>query len=179
MKFSFLFAAILLLSTVLFAQQDSTDPRRIKPTEQLERLKRYIGEFSLIMDQSNRKLTGMIKTEFVVKGWYIERTITSKTDDGTIDSEIRCLITWDPNINRYRIWRFVPLSPIAKHDGVGWFDGDTFIEEYEFDPSDTKRKLLRNRITMTNADEIKIVNEIEDNTGKISIRGIITAKRLK
>ena len=83
MKFSFLFAAILLLSTVLFAQQDSTDARRIKPTEQLERLKRYIGEFSLIMDQSNRKLTGMIKTEFVVKGWYIERTITSKTDDGS------------------------------------------------------------------------------------------------
>ena len=179
MKFSFLFAAILILSTVLFAQQDSTDLRRIKPTEQLERLKPYIGEFSLIMDQSNRILTGMIKAEFVVKGWYIERTITSKTDDGTIDSEIRCLITWDPKSNRYRIWRFVPLSPIAKHDGVGWFDGDTFIEEYEFDPSETKRKLLRNRITMTNADEIKIVNEIEDNTGKISIRGIITAKRLK
>lgn len=179
MKLLSLLLVLIMSSGSLFSQQDSIDSRRVKPTEQLGKLKPFMGEFSLEMDQSNRTLTGMMKTEFVVKGWYIERMMTSKTEDGTIDSEIRSLITWDPKINRYRIWRFVPLVPIAKHDGIGWFEGDTFIEEYEFDPSDTKRKLLRNRITMLNADELRIVNEIEDFSGRSSVRGIITAKRLK
>ncbi len=163
--------SLLILPFTIIAQSDSTDTRRIKPVEQLERLKPFLGKFSLTMQQSNKTLTGTITAEPVVKGWYIERVITSKTVDGSIDSEIRSLITWDPSISKYRIWRFVPLTPQAKHDGTGWFDGDTFIEEYEFESSKGQSTSLRNRISMTSNDEMKIVNEIKNASGVTSIRG--------
>jgi len=178
MQVLFLLFSILMLPLTLSAQQDSTDPRRVKPVEQLERLKPFLGKFSLTMQQSNRTLTGTIIAEPVVKGWYIERVITSKIEDGSIDSEIRSLITWDATLGKYRIWRFVPLTPQAKHDGVGWFEGNTFIEEYEFEPSKGFSNFLRNRITMITDNEMKIVNEVRSASGVTSTRGIITAKRL-
>lgn len=171
-------ASMSLYSVVGFAQKDTTvEPRRQKPTAQLEKLIPSIGTYSLTMEQSGRTLTGTMEVKPVVKGFYIERIITTKSEDGKVDSEIRSLITWDPAIQRYRIWRFVPLVPQKRHDGMGWFDGEVFIEEYEIEANDRNQRYLRNYITVTNNDEVKIVNEWEYTDGTKAVRGIIRVKR--
>ena len=180
MKFSLRFCILVYMamhSMMGFAQKDTAvDPRR-KPTAELEKLIPSIGSYSLIMEQSGQKLTGTMEVKTAVKGYYIERIITTKSDDGKIDSEIRSLITWDPAIQRYRIWRFVPLVPQKRHDGIGWFDGEVFIEEYEIEATERKQRFLRNYITVTSKNEVKIINEIEYTDGKKTVRGIITTKR--
>ena len=171
--------AVMLLAAQATAQTTSVDPRRAPPTEQLRRLAPFLGEYTTTMEQTGRTLSGKMDLKLVVNGFYIERTNLSATPDGKIDSEIRSMITWDPTLGKYRIWRFVALAPQRQHDGVAWFDGDTFIEEYPIEGSPSGQRLLRNRITMPSANEMRIVNEIDYVNGKTSVRGVITAKRIK
>ena len=170
---------MLLLAPNGMAQTAASDPRRAAPTEQLSRLDRFLGRYTTVMEQSNRRVPGTMELKPVVKGFYIERVNLSATADGKVDSEIRSLITWDPELAKYRIWRFVPLTPQKRLDGIAWFDGDVFIEEYPIEGSATGQRLLRNRVTMSSPDEMRIVNEIEYADGKTSTRGIIHATRMK
>jgi hypothetical protein len=170
----FLFAAF---SNTGLSQTASNDPRRKKPTAELERLKHFLGKYTTVMDRNGQKLPGTMEVNSVVGGWYIERINFTKSADEKIDSEIRSLITWDPALGYYRIWRFVQLTPQTKHDGVGRFEGDAFIEEYEFEGTSKGQQILRNRITMPDKDEMRIVSEIQSSDGKVSPRGIIIAKR--
>lgn len=161
------------------SQTVPVDPRRIPPTEQLGRLAPYLGEYSTRMEQANRVVLGTMELKMVVKGFYIERVNVGRTEDGKVDSEIRSLITWDPALGKYRIWRFVPLTPQGQHDGVAWFDGEVFIEEYPIENSPSGQRVLRNRTTMTNPNELRIINEIDYADGRTSVRGVITANRVK
>jgi hypothetical protein len=183
MQFSHAIAAvpvtIVLVATQAMTQTTPVDPRRIPPTEQLGRLAPFLGEYITTMEQTGRILSGRMELKLVVNGFYIERTNLSATPDGKVNSEIRSMITWDQKLGKYRIWRFVALAPQRQHDGVAWFDGDTFIEEYPIEESPNGQRLLRNRITMPSTNEMRIINEIEFLDGKTSIRGIITAKRTK
>ena len=171
--------ALILLLPLSADGQTPADPRRVPPTEQLGRLASFLGEYSTTMQQANRIVHGTMDSKLVVRGFYIERVNVGKTDDGKVDSEIRSLITWDPAIGKYRIWRFVPLTPQKQHDGLAWFAGDEFIEEYPIEESPTGQKLLRNRSRVISPDEIRIVNEIDYADGRTVVRGVITATRAK
>ena len=161
------------------SQTAKNDPRRTKPTAELDRLKQFLGSYTTTMDLNGQKLPGTMEVKSVVGGWYIERVNYTKSEGGTIDSEIRSLITWDPARGHYRIWRFVQLTPQAKHDGTGRFEGDVFVEEYEFEGTDKGQQILRNRITTPSGDEMRIINEIQSSDGKVSPRGVIVAKRVQ
>ena len=159
------------------AQAAREDPQRRKPTAELARLAPFLGSYTTVMERKGRSLPGTMEIRPVVGGWYLERVNFTRSDDGSIESEIRSLITWDPALGHYRIWRFVQLTPQRKHDGVGRFEGDVFIEEYELERGDADRRILRNRISMTGRDEMRIVNEFEGDDGKVAVRGVITARR--
>ena len=174
-----LVAIPLMFASKAFSQTAPVDPRRVPPTEQLGRLASFLGEYSTTMEQSNRIVPGTMDVKLVVKGFYIERVNVGKTEDGKVDSEIRSLITWDPALGKYRIWRFVPLTPQKQHDGIAWFHGDEFVEQYPIENSPTGQKTLRNRTTVINPNELRIVNEIDYADGRTVVRGVITAKRLK
>jgi hypothetical protein len=178
-KLFIIFFLIAAFSFIGFSQTASNDPRRRKPTVELDKLQHFLGKYTTIMDRNSQKLHGTMEINPAVGGWYIERINYTKSEDGKIDSEIRSLITWDPALKHYRIWRFVQLTPQEKHDGVGRFEGDVFIEEYEFEGTNKGQQILRNRITMPNKDEMRIVNEIQSSDGKVTLRGVIIAKRVK
>jgi hypothetical protein len=169
----------LVFASKANSQNAPLDPRRVPPTEQLGRLASFLGAYSTTMEQLNRVVSGTMEMKLVVKGFYIERVNVGKTDDGKVDSEIRSLITWDPALGKYRIWRFVPLTPQRQHDGLAWFEGDEFVEEYPIEDSPTGQKTLRNRTTVTRPDELRIINEIDYTDGRTVVRGVITAKRVR
>ena len=160
------------------AQTSRSDPRRIPPTAELDKLKHFLGEYTTSFEQGTTKLPGTMEIRSAIKGFYIERINLTRGQDGKIDSEIRSLITWDPDIGQYLIWRFVPLLPQRKHDGVGRFEGNVFVEEYEFEGTNKQKQILRNRITTDGKDDIRIVNEIQQSDGTIKPRGVIVAKRV-
>ena len=175
-EIAFLVAAF---STAGLSQTAASDPRRQKPTAELEKLNHFLGKYSTTMERNGQKLPGTMEIKSVVGGWYIERINFTKSEDGKVDSEIRSMITWDPALGVYRIWRFVQLTPQSKHDGTGRFEADVFIEEYEFEGTGKGQQILRNRVSMPNKDEMRIVNEIQGSDGTVSPRGIIIAKRVR
>ena len=174
-----IFFLIVAESTVSFGQTAANDPHRRKPTAELDQLRRYLGKYTTVMDRNGQQLPGTMEVKPAVGGWYVEWINYTKSEDGKIDSEIRSLITWDPALGHYRIWRFVQLTPQKKNDGTARFEGDVFIQEFEFETEDKGRQILRNRITMPGHDEMRIVNEIESSDGTVKLRGIITARRAK
>ena len=171
------FLLFVASSPLVFGQTSANDPRRVKPAAELERLHQFLGSYTTTMDMKGRKLPGTMEVKTVVGGWYVERINYSKSDDGTVDSEIRSLITWDPAERHYRIWRFVQLTPQKKHDGIGRFVDDAFVEEFEFEGTGKGNQILRNRITMPSKNEMRIVNEIQSADGTVALRGVIVAKR--
>lgn len=177
LKVKALVLALLMTPDAAPAQTARTDPRRIPPAAQLGLLKPFLGEYEVTMTQQNRVLTGTMEIKTAINGFYIERTNITKSTDGAIDSEIRSFITWDPALGSYRIWRFVALLPQRKHDGVGRFEGQEFIEEYDIEG--VTPQVLRNRVTMVGTDQIRIVNEIQHADGRISLRGVIVGRRIR
>ena len=181
MHTSRLLIAVLIAALAIqaSAQTPADDPRRVKPTAAMARLNHFVGNYVTVMERKGKSLQGTMEIKPVVGGWYLERTNYTRSENGEIDSEIRSLITWDPERGHYRIWRFVQLTPQDRHDGVGRFEGEEFIEEYPIERSSGPGRLLRNRITMTSRNEMRIVSEVEHADGKVAQRGVIIATRVK
>jgi hypothetical protein len=124
------------------------------------------------MDYAGLKMSGTLEIRTVVKGWYVERIILTKTEG--IDREFHTFITYDQDVKRYRIWRF-ETTPPGKNEGAVRFEGDQMIEDWEVDPG----VIIRSRTTMVNQNEMQIVSEVQDANGRITQIGVTTAKRVK
>ena len=172
-----------VLSLILLGSFSATaqmNPNNVPkpPTAELKKFEPFLGKYTVTSDYAGLKFSGTLEMKPVIKGWYIERTILVKNDDGRIDREYRSMITFDTSLKSYRIWRFETTQP-KNNEMSGRFEGNEFIEELEVRKRDGSKEISRNRITMTNKDEMRIVTEIQDATGKVRQFGLTLAKREK
>lgn len=162
-------AAFVALSLSLSpAAQAQSDPSNVPepPTEHLARLEPFLGAYAHTMDYAGQEWAGTLDVRPAVKGWYVEWEIN--TQSGPIDRQLRLLVTWDREAERYRIWRFETLDPLppGANEGAGHFEGDEFVMEWAMAAPDGEPGTFRNRVRMEGADTLVIVTEGEGASGR-------------
>jgi len=88
------------------------------------------------------------------------------------------MITFDTSLKSYRVWRFETVQP-KNNESSGRVEGNEFIEESEVQKRDVSKDIYRNRYTMTDKDELRIVTESQDAAGKVTPIGVTIGKRVK
>jgi hypothetical protein len=176
-----LFLSVLL--TILLCALSATaqvNPNNVPkpPVAELKKFEPFLGKYNVTADYAKLKWSGTLEIKPAIKGWYIERTILIKTDDGKIDREFRSLITFDTSLKSYRVWGFETLPP-KNNERSGRFEGNEFIEELEIKRRDGSKSTLRSRYMMPDKDEVRIVTEDQDAAGKITPVGVTVGKRVK
>lgn len=171
-----IFLLVLLILLCTFSALAQVSPKNVlkPPTAALKKFEPFLGKYNL--DYAGLKGSGTLEIKLAIKGWYIERTILTKTDDG-IDREFRSLITYDVSLKSYRVWVFETLPPLYI-ERSGRFEGNDFVEEVELTSLIGSKSTRRSRYTMTDKDELRILTESENATGKIKL-GVTIAKRVK
>lgn len=174
-----IYTVILLILIGAFSASAQINPDNVPkpPSTELEKFAPFFGKYVVTSDYAGMKFSGTLEIKPVIKGWYIERTILVKNEDGTIDREFRSMITFDTRLKTYRLWRFETTQP-RDNEMRGRFHGAEFIEEMEVKGRDGMREFFRNRTTMVNADELRIVTEIQDARGNVKPFGMTVAKRV-
>ena len=172
---SFLVVAVTAIS---FAQ---TNPNNVRepPAAELKKFEPFLGKYNMTADYAGLKWSGTLEIKPAIKGWYVERIILIKSDDGSIDREFRTFITYDANQKSYRGWGFETLPPLLTTERSIRFEGNDFVEEIELEARDGSKLIHRTRYMMTNKDELRIITERQDTTGKTSPFGMVIAKRTK
>src|SRR4029453_9967663 len=152
---SFLMTAFVAACPAQINPHDVPKP----PTPELKKVDPFLGKYSHTMDYAGLKWSGTLEIRTAIKGWYVQRIILTKTEG--IDREFHSFFTYDPDVKRYRIWRFEPLPP-GKNEGTVRFEGDQMIEEEEFEPG----VIFRNRTTMVNKNKLRIVSKRQEARGR-------------
>lgn len=174
---------IMMLAACAFAQVGNAqlDPNNIPqpPTEALARLQPFFGTYTVTGKHAGREWAGTLDVRPAVKGWYVEWVFN--VHSGPIDRQLRMLMTWDRDSDRYRIWRFatVPPAPAGRAEGTGRFTGKEFVMEWAEPAPDGEPGTFRNRAKMEDADTLVIVSEGERASaeGEIHRIGVTTARR--
>ena len=172
---------LIMLATLpafCFAQ---TDPKNVPqpPKAELNRFEPFLGKYAVTPSEyAGRKWTGTIEIKSAVKGWYIEWTNLVKTEG--IDRELRMLMTWDKNANKYRIWRFETVDPSAQNEGEVRFEGSELIMEWKGTKPDGSPAIFSNRCAMKSKDELQMITESNRRPGNANVVriGVTTGKRL-
>ena len=125
------FALVLALMapTIAFAQ---SDPNNIPepPTAELKRLAPYLGSYAVVSNYFDMEWRGTLDLRPAVKGWYVEWEINVQS--GPIDRQLKMFITWDRDLEYYRVWSFSTTPPDPKdrdYEGIGRFEGEEFVIE--------------------------------------------------
>lgn len=132
-------------------------------------------------DYGGLKFNGTIEVKPVIKGWYVEQIILVKSQDNKIDREFRMMVTYDNVQQKYRVWRFETLPPIASETTLRT-DGADIILEMRVPPlkEGGQPEIIYNRYSMVSKDSMKIVSEVRSLDGKVvEAFGVSTAKRIK
>ncbi len=156
-----------------------TDARNVPkpPTAELEKFRPYFGLYELSGDFAGLEWSGILEITPAVKGWYVEWVIDIHHAQA-IDRQLRMFITWDPTLEKYRIWRFEtgnPQSPEAT-EGEARFDSNQLVMEWHWKAPDGDPGIYRNRVSM-NGPELVIVTEFEKTSGSIQEIGVTRARR--
>jgi hypothetical protein len=175
-----LFAVLCLIILKTFGQ---TDPNNVPkpPTEQLKIFAPYFGKYKQTMNYAGIKWRGTMEVKPIIKGWYVDWTILTKSEDNRIDREYHLLVTWDSALNKYCTWRFETL-PHNNNEITLSTDGADIILEMKLPPLEPsgKAEIFYNRYSKPSNNEIKIVSEIHSSDGKVTEQiGITTATKIK
>lgn len=144
------------------AQTDPENPPE-PPTERLAALQPFLGLY-VHTDQDWAGVgafSGTLEVRPAVKGWYVEWIID--THHRTIDRQLRMIMTWDPELQRYRVWRFetTPQQPPGTVEAEGRFVGDTLVMEWSGVPGPRGGTgTFRNRAFMDGPDELVIISDV-------------------
>ena len=162
-------ALLVLLPAAAFAQGPDTTAIAAPPAEQLAELAPFFGSYSHDANEwmGVGPFRGTLDVGPAVKGWYVEWVIN--THYGPIDRQLRMLVTWDEQLDHYRIWRFEtePQLPPGTVEAEGWIRGDEFVMEWKDSPGpDGEPGLFRNRVRMNGPNELVIVSEAELESGE-------------
>ena len=168
--------AALCLPAVAQAQVDpATMPE--PPTEELSRLAPFLGSYDVVSDYMGSMWEGDLELRSAVKGWYVEWEINVQS--GPIDRQLRMFITWDDELGHYRIWRFetLPPAPPDREQGVGRFEGEDFVMEWNEPTPWGAPGQLRNRLILKGDDILEVVTEGQPLGGEVVRVGVTTARR--
>lgn len=155
--------AVGMSATAGHGQLDAESPPQ-PPVEQLAKMRPFFGLY-VHSDQSYAGLapwSGTLEVGPAVKGWYVEWVIN--THHAAIDRQLRMLMTWDDDLQRYRIWRFetAPQAPRERMEGEAHFIGDTLVMEWKDVPGPRGQPpgTFRNRAFMDGEDELVIITDV-------------------
>jgi len=146
--------------------------------EKLKIFEPYYGKYQQTMTYGGIKWAGTMEVKTIIKGWYVDWTILTKSLDNIVDREYHMLVTYDTVLSKYRVWRFETAQhwdyPITVSS-----EGTDIILSLQFPPEEGS-EIFYNRYSKPGKDEIKIVTELHSKEGKLlkSI-GITTATRIK
>jgi hypothetical protein len=175
-------ARIAIIATLATAQiahaqvdlENMPDP----PTTELQRLKPFLGTYTLTSDYFGRQWSGTLDVRPAVNGWYVEWEIN--IHGGPIERQLRMLATFDSSVKHFRIWRFetLPPEPSDRAEGKGRLEGGEFIQEWRMPAPDGHPGTFRNRIRMQGPDTLVIISEgIRDGESGVTRIGVTTAVR--
>lgn len=144
------------------AQMDPENPPE-PPSERLAELEPFFGLYTHTGQRwaGVGPFSGTLEVRPAVKGWYVEWIID--THHRAIDRQLRMLVTWDEELERYRVWRFetVPQQPPGTVEAAARFMGDTLVMEWEGVPGPSGRRgTFRNRAYMDGPDELVIISDV-------------------
>lgn len=163
------------------AQQDSSrNVRGNSPPPQLKRFEPFWGRYSAAVDWPTRNLKweGSLELAYTIKGWYLESNLIKETAGP--HRQWRLLITFDNNLQKYRVWRFETNPPLAGLEGVIKFEGDNeWYAEWQNFPQPKGKATYFSRFRLKNNDELDIITEILYADGKGERLGVVTCKRTK
>ncbi len=152
------------------------------PTEKLQIFAPYFGKYKQTMTYAGIKWSGTMEIKPIIKGWYVDWTIFTKSEDNKIDREYHMLVTYDTILSKYRVWRFETMPqkdfPITLST-----EGKDIIIEMTFPPEEELKgesPIFYNRYSKPTKDEIKIVTEFRLKDGKVLEHiGTTTATRME
>lgn len=159
------FLCVLAMSIAVpeaLSQTDAENPPE-PPVERLAALHPFFGLYAH-SDQHYANVgpwAGTLEVGPAVKGWYVEWVIN--THHGPIDRQLRMIMTWDEELQRYRVWRFetTPQQPPGTVEGEARFVGDTLVMEWEDVPGPGGGAgTFRNRAFMDGPDELVIISDV-------------------
>lgn len=170
-----LFAA-LLFPAIAHAQTDPNDLPE-PPTAELRRLAPFLGSYAVTSDYLGQEFSGTLDLRPAVKGWYVEWEIN--VHSGPIDRQLKMFITWDRGSEQYRVWRFetLPVGPSEQIEGIGRFEGDDFVLEWNQPTPWGAPGLFRNRLKLEGPDTLVIISEGEPLGEDVIQVGVTTARR--
>jgi len=172
-------SALLAITTLIVTAQ--TDPNNIPrpPVEKLKIFEPYFGKYEHTMDYAGLKWKGTMEVKPIIKDWYVDWTIWTKSEDKRIDREYHMLVTWDSTQNRYRVWRFETL-PHGETEPTLRTEGTDIILEMKMTRKDGNEFIFYNRYSLVGKNEVKMVTEIRSPEGqKIRDIGVTIAKKVE
>ena len=89
-----LFLLSFLITHLLLGQ---TDPNNVPkpPIEKLKIFEPYFGNYKHTMNYAGMDWSGTMEIKPIIKGWYVDWTILTKSADNKIDREYHMLVTYD------------------------------------------------------------------------------------
>lgn len=162
----FLLFTLLTLSSKTAAQ---TDPNNVPkpPIAELKKFNPFLGMYNVTSDFAGLKWKGTLEWKPAIKNWYLQSTILLQDEAKKIDRELRIMMTWDAQLQKYRLWRFQtsPHAPPDQLEGEAKFVADELVQEWKF--TNEKGELtFRNRIKMTSPNRMEIISENEQGEPK-------------
>lgn len=173
---------LILCCFAAFLSFGQTDPNTKPPTEKLKVFEPYFGKYEQTMNYAGRKWSGTMEIKPIIKGWYVDWTILTKSEDNKIDREYHMLVTYDTTINKYRIWRFETLPPNNNEISLSTKGTDIIVEMKvpHLDGPNGPPVIFYNRYSKPASDQIKIVTEFHSIDGKVLEEiGVTTATKIK
>jgi acetyl esterase/lipase len=171
-------AALLVAVLVTPAGQGTTATNDVpgSPVEHMARLQPFLGAYTIIMESGDQETRGTLEVRPVLGADYVEWKIASAGRAW----RLRFLMTWDPGMGRYRIWRFDTrrLQPPGENEGVAPFIDGELVMEWSMPAPDGRPATFRNRTWMVSEDTLVIMNERELRDGEIRPLVRTTAHRL-
>ena len=117
-KLLFLWFLSLALITQTWAQ---TDPNNIPkaPLTELKKFDPYLGMYNVTSNFLGRKFQGTLEWKPAIKNWYMQWTMLLQDESKSIDRELRIMMTWDSELQKYRLWRFETTPPASREESEG------------------------------------------------------------
>lgn len=174
---------ILILVPVTTLCWGQTDPDNVPkpPTEKLKIFEPYFGSYEHTMEYGGLKFKGTMEVKPIIKGWYVDWTILTKTEDEKIDREYHMLVTWDDAQNKYRVWRFETTPHEIDSDDISLrTEGTDIIVEAKVIAPNGNPAIFYNRYTMPDKNQVEIITEGRNLEGQKMVHiGTTTATRIE
>ena len=172
----FWFLPLALISQTR-AQTDTNNIPK-PPLTELKKFNPYLGMYNVTSEFMGRKFQGTLEWKPAIKNWYLQSTIQLQDESKKIDRELRIMMTWDSELQKYRLWRFqtTPHPSPEESEGETKFINDELLQEWKY--KDEKGDyIFRNRLKMSSSDKMLIISE-EEIESKITQIGVTTCTRI-